>query len=131
MLMPKSKCIETLEKEKACVLRVRDNNRTRQCADCDLVRDDSEIISAYDSAIFYLQSIDVLEQQINLLEQQIAEMDNLLTKLHKARKGKKRWKNRCLRVTSDYAKLAEENKSLKEEYERLKVLIIKEQHKQS
>ena len=122
MLISKSKCIEILENEKACVLRARDGNCTMQCGDCDLVKDDNEIISAYDSTISYLQSI-------NVLEQQIAEMDNLLTKLHKARKGKKRWKNRCLRVTSDYTKLAEENKSLKKEYERLKVLIIKEQHK--
>lgn len=76
----------------------------------------------YDYEDISYDLVSVYNQKISKLEDTISDLQ---TKLHKARKGKKRWKNRCLRVTSDYAKLAEENRSLKEECERL---IIKEQN---
>ena len=50
-LIGKSKTIEILKTEKACVERNIKNQCNRECAKCDLLREDAEILQAYDSAI--------------------------------------------------------------------------------
>ena len=47
--------IEVFETEKACIIRNVNNVCDRNCAKCDLILPDSEIIGAYDAAIKFLR----------------------------------------------------------------------------
>ena len=47
----KLKIAEMLENEKECVMRASKNKCNRDCGKCDLLRDDREIINAYNFAI--------------------------------------------------------------------------------
>jgi uncharacterized protein YecT (DUF1311 family) len=50
-LIDNSKTIEILKTERACVERNINNQCDRECAKCDLLREDAEILQAYDNAI--------------------------------------------------------------------------------
>lgn len=52
-----SSTIRILEIEKTCVLRQDTPECNRECANCDLVQNADEVISAYDTAITFLKQI--------------------------------------------------------------------------
>lgn len=51
-----SQVIEILKNEMECVRRA--NSCDRQCQNCDLVRDDTEILDAYNAAIYALELLE-------------------------------------------------------------------------
>ena len=54
--MTEARAVEILENEKACVLKA--NTCGRNCAECDLVLPDTEILEAYNMAIEVLKGGD-------------------------------------------------------------------------
>lgn len=72
--------IKVLEQERTCVMRQIGSGCDRDCANCDLVMDDSTVLSAYNEAIASLQYRELLHktQQLDnkpLTMDELREMD--------------------------------------------------------